>query len=69
MKTILTYIFFAIILAPCMLIFNESDNFWLNIGGVVWLGALTLATRTKTSLRAYKVLIKANKQVECIIRL
>lgn len=69
MKTILTYIFFAIILAPCLLMFNESDNFWLNIGGVLWLGVLTLATRTKTSLRAYKALIRANKQVERITRL
>lgn len=69
MKTILTYIFFAIILAPCLLMFNESDNFWLNVGGVLWLGVLTLATHTKTSLRAYKALIRANKQVERIIGL
>ena len=66
MKTILTYIFFAIILVPCLLMFNESGNFWLNIGGVLWLGVLTLATHKKTSLRAYKALIKANKQVDRI---
>ncbi len=67
MRTILTYIFFMIILAPCLLMFNESDNFGLNIGGVLWLGALTLATKTKASLRAYKALLRANKQVERII--
>lgn len=67
MKTILTYIFFMIILAPCLLIFNESDNYWLNIGGVLWLGVLVMGTPKKVAVRAYKALIRANKQVERII--
>lgn len=67
MKTILTYIFFMIILAPCLLMFNESDTFVPNIIGVAWLGVLVMGTPKKVAIRAYKALIRANKQVERII--
>lgn len=67
MKTVLTYIFFMVILAPCLLMFNESDIFEPNIIGVAWLGVLVMGTPKKVAVRAYKALIRTNKQVERII--
>lgn len=47
MKKVIAFIVLAIIVAPCILIFNESDNIWLNFIGLGWLWILIMLSRTK----------------------
>lgn len=64
MKTILTYIFFMVILAPCLLMFNESDTFVPNIIGVAWLGMLSWASNRYTPYQVYRRIIRVSKRIE-----
>lgn len=64
MKTILTYIFFCVILAPCLLIFNESHTFIHNIIAFIWFWVLYVLCKTKFGKNAIKTLERLNKRVE-----
>ena len=68
MKTFLTYIFFMVILAPCILMFNESDTFVPNIIGVAWLGMLSWASNKYNPYQVYRRIIRVSKQIENITK-
>jgi hypothetical protein len=63
MKAILTYIGAMIVLAPCLLVFNESSTILPNLIGFTYIGILFIALRGKVAKKAYKVLIKANNSL------
>lgn len=56
MKKVIAFIVLAIIVAPCILIFNESDNIWLNFIGLGWLWILVILSRTKCGKKHLKTL-------------
>lgn len=58
MKRIFAFILFAIIVAPCVLIFNESDHIWINFVGLGYLLGLVLIGKTKVGKKIFKKLDK-----------
>lgn len=63
MKAILTYIGAMIVLAPCLLVFNESNTILPNLIGFAYIGILLIVFRGKVAKKAYKALIKANNSL------
>lgn len=63
MKAILTYIGAMIVLAPCLLVFNESNTILPNLIGFAYIGILLIVFRGKVAKKAYKTLIKANNSL------
>lgn len=63
MKAILTYIGAMIVLAPCLLVFNESNTILPNLIGFCYMGILLIVFRGKVAKKAYKALIKANNSL------
>ena len=63
MKAILTYIGAMIVLAPCLLVFNESNTILPNLIGFAYIGILFIVSRGKVAKKAYKALIKANNSL------
>ena len=47
MRTILTLIVGMVVISPCLLIINESDDFKPNLVGFLWLVILCIIGRTK----------------------
>lgn len=58
MKRIIAFIVLAIIVAPCILIFNESDHIWINFVGLGYLLSLVLIGKTKVGKKIFKMLDK-----------
>lgn len=63
MKAILTYIGAMIVLAPCLLVFNESNTILPNLIGFAYIGILLIVFRGKVAKKAYKALINANNSL------
>lgn len=63
MKAILTYIGAMIVLAPCLLVFNESNTILPNLIGFAYISILLIVFRGKVAKKAYKALIKANNSL------
>lgn len=63
MKAILTYIGAMIVLAPCLLVFNESNTILPNLIGFCYIGILFVVLRGKIAKKAYKALTKANNSL------
>lgn len=63
MKAILTYISAMIVLAPCLLVFNEGNTILPNLTGFCYIGILLIVFRGKVAKKAYKALIKANNSL------
>jgi hypothetical protein len=63
MKAILTYIGAMIVLAPCLLVFNESNTILPNLIGFAYMGILFIILRGKVAKKAYKALTKANNSL------
>jgi EamA domain-containing membrane protein RarD len=63
MKAILTYIGAMIVLAPCLLVFNESSTILPNLIGFCYISILLIIFRGKVAKKAYKALIKANNSL------
>lgn len=58
MKRIFAFILLAIIVSPCILIFNESDHIWVNFVGLCYLLGLVLIGKTKVGKKIFKMLDK-----------
>ena len=63
MKAILTYIGAMIVLAPCLLVFNESNTILPNLIGFCYMGILLIVFRGKVAKKAHEALIKANNSL------
>ena len=63
MKAILTYIGAMLVLAPCLLVLNESNTILPNLIGFAYIGILLIVFRGKVAKKAYKALIKANNSL------
>jgi len=58
MRNIIT-IFVGMLLAlPCLLVLNESDNVALNIAGLLYSFALTLALKYAKEFKAFRIKMK-----------
>lgn len=57
MKRLLEIILLTIIIAPCILIVNESDTFLPNILGMVYICLLILFGKTRTGYKFFQKFI------------
>lgn len=64
MRTILTFIVGMVVISPCLLILNESDDFKPNLGGLLWLMILCIVRHTKVGIWAINKVVQANKNIE-----
>ena len=54
MKDVFSFVLMWLLLAPCMLIVNESETIWPNIVGIVYIGIVFLFTKTKVGKKLVK---------------
>lgn len=47
MKDVFSFVLMCLLLAPCMLVVNESETVWPNIVGIVYIGIVFLFAKTK----------------------
>ena len=58
MRNILTVFVGMLLVLPCLLILNESDNVALNIAGLLYSFALTLAVKYAKEFRVFRIKMK-----------
>ena len=58
MRNIVTICVGVLLLLPCLLILNESDNVALNIAGLLYSFALTLALKYAKEFRVFRIKMK-----------
>ena len=58
MKKVIAIVLLTIIFAPCLMIVNESDVFWPNIVGFVYMLLLVLFAKTRTGGRIMRAITK-----------
>ena len=58
MRNILTVFIGVLLVLPCLLILNESDNVVLNIAGLLYSFALTLALKYAKEFKAFRIKMK-----------
>ena len=58
MRNILTVFVGVILLLPCLLVLNESENVALNISGLLYSFALTLALKYAKEFKAFRIKMK-----------
>ena len=58
MRNILTVFVGMLLVLPCLLILNESDNVALNIAGLLYSFALTLALKYAKEFRVFRIKMK-----------
>lgn len=58
MRNIITICLGVLLVLPCLLILNESENVALNIAGLVYSFALTLAIKYAKEFKAFRVKMK-----------
>ena len=58
MRNIITICLGVLLVLPCLLILNESDNVALNIAGLLYSFYLTLAVKYAKEFRAFRVKMK-----------
>lgn len=54
MKDVFSFVLMWLLLAPCMLIVNESETIWPNIVGIVYIGIVFLFAKTKVGKKLVK---------------
>ena len=58
MRNIVTICIGVVLVLPCLLILNESENVALNIAGLLYSVALTLAVKYAKEFRAFRIKMK-----------
>ena len=58
MRNTLTVFVGVLLLLPCLLILNESDNVALNIAGLLYSFALTLAVKYAKEFKVFRIKMK-----------
>lgn len=58
MKKVIAIVLLTIIFAPCLLIVNESEVFWPNVIGCVYMLLLVLFVRTSNGGRIMRAITK-----------
>ena len=58
MRNILTVFVGMLLVLPCLLVLNESDNVALNIAGLLYSFALTLAVKYAKEFRVFRIKMK-----------
>ena len=58
MRNILTVFVGVLLVLPCLLILNESDNVALNVSGLLYSFALTLALKYAKEFKAFRIKMK-----------
>ena len=58
MRNILTVFVGVLLVLPCLLVLNESDNVALNIAGLLYSFALTLAVKYAKEFRVFRIKMK-----------
>ena len=58
MRNTLTVFVGVLLLLPCLLILNESDNVALNIAGLLYSFALTLALKYAKEFKVFRIKMK-----------
>ena len=58
MRNILTVFVGMLLVLPCLLILNESDNVALNIAGLLYSFALTLALKYAKEFKVFRIKMK-----------
>ena len=58
MRNILTVFIGVLLLLPCLLILNESDNVAINIAGLLYSFALTLALKYAKEFKVFRIKMK-----------
>ena len=55
MRSIITICLCVLLVLPCLLVLNESDNVALNIAGLLYSVALTLAVKYAKEFKAFRI--------------
>ena len=58
MRNIVTIFIGVVLVLPCLLILNESDNVALNIAGLLYSFALTLAVKYAKEFKVFRIKMK-----------
>ena len=58
MRNIVTICIGILLILPCLLVLNESDNVALNIAGLLYSVALTLALKYAKEFRVFRIKMK-----------
>ena len=58
MRSIVTICLGVVLVLPCLLILNESDNVALNIAGLLYSFALTLALKYAKEFKVFRIKMK-----------
>ena len=58
MRNIVTICVGVVLVLPCLLILNESDNVALNIAGLLYSFALTLALKYAKEFKVFRIKMK-----------
>ena len=58
MRNIVTIFAGILLVLPCLLVLNESDNVALNIAGLLYSFALTLALKYAKEFKAFRIKMK-----------
>ena len=58
MRNIVTICLGVVLLLPCLLVLNESENIALNIAGLLYSFALTLAVKYAKEFKVFRIKMK-----------
>ena len=58
MRNIITICIGVLLVLPCLLVLNESENVALNVAGLLYSFALTLAVKYAKEFRAFRIKMK-----------
>ena len=58
MRNILTVFVGVLLLLPCLLVLNESENVALNVAGLLYSFALTLALKYAKEFKVFRIKMK-----------
>ena len=58
MRNIVTICIGVVLVLPCLLVLNESDNVALNIAGLLYSVALTLAVKYAKEFKVFRIKMK-----------
>ena len=58
MRNTLTVFVGVLLLLPCLLVLNESENVALNVAGLLYSFALTLAVKYAKEFKAFRIKMK-----------
>ena len=58
MRNILTVFVGILLILPCLLVLNESENVALNVAGLLYSFALTLALKYAKEFKVFRIKIK-----------